>query len=308
MSWFRCLFLGVVVLFSSCTAGRKTLKNTSIQEYNIFPYDFSQLKAHPLAAELTEISGLTYDVEHDVLLAVQDENGLIFTLDTKNGNVLSKDKFHKDGDYEGITTLDGHVYVLKSSGTIYELKDGETEGKPGKIKGKLKKDYDLEGLTYDPISNGLLVSCKEPTENEDGNSRCVFRFDIDTKEMSSVPFLLIKREEIKNYIVSHFSEEEAIDKFGKIMNPDVGYLHLGPSGLAIHPYTENIYVLSSKSKCLLVYDRATKALVYLKKLDKKTFEQPEGICFDPLGNLFISSEGKDNPAQLVFIPISKIRS
>ncbi len=310
MIWFRYLLFSVLVvlMFSSCKVGRVALQEESSKEKSVFPYNFSQLEAYPLSTELQEVSGLTYDTERHVLLAVQDEKGLVYELDKNNGSVLSKNKFHKDGDYEGITTQNGHIYILKSSGTIYELMDGNFDKKLNKIKGNLKKEYDLEGLTYDPVSNGLLVSCKEHTDHEDGNSRCVFRFDMDTKEMSDKPFLVIKREELKNYIASHYSEEEAIDKFRKIMNPDLNYLHLGPSGLAIHPFTEDIYVLSSKSKCLLVYNRESKALVYLRKLDKKIFEQPEGICFDPLGNLYISSEGKENPAQLVFIPISKVRS
>jgi uncharacterized protein YjiK len=275
-----------------------------------FPYDFSQLERYDLPAILNEVSGLTFDEEEGQLLAVEDERGVIYSLDKSNGSILSKNKFHKDGDYEGITMVGDYIFVLKSSGTIYKVKKGDYSADPEKIKGSLKKEFNLEGLTFDPYSNSLLVSCKEPTEMEGKNSRCLFSFDVNSKKMSKTPFLVIHREEILNHIRSHFSEEEAEEKFKKIINPDLDYLHLGPSGLAIHPITKDIFILSSKSKCLLVYDRDTKALVHLEKLDKRIFDQPEGISFDTSGNLYISSESKKKPAQLVVLAIqrSKIKS
>ncbi len=304
MNWFKFLLVCTlsIAFFSSCNVGKKALDGTIKKEVITFPYDFSQLKAYPLPAALNEVSGLTYDTEKDQLLAVEDERGVIYTLDKNNGNILNKEKFYKDGDYEGITIVGEYIYVLKSSGTIYKVKHGDYNAKPEKIKGTLKKDFDLEGLTYDQHTDGLIVSCKEPTEHEGANSRCLFRFDIESEEMSKSPFLMIKREELKNYIVSHFSEEEAA-KFKKILSPDLDYLHLGPSGLAIHPFTKDIFILSSKSKCIMVYDRESKTLVYLQKLDKRIFEQPEGISFDTVGNLYITSEAKKNPPQLVVVPI-----
>ncbi len=292
-------------MLSSCKVGKAVLVDKPAAIDIPFPYDFSQLKRFDLPDLLDEVSGLTYDEKVGTLLAIEDEKGVIYTIDKDNGTVLSKDKFHKDGDYEGVTTVGDYVFVLKSTGTIYKVKKNEYKSAPVKIKGELRKEFNLEGLTYDPYTNALLVSCKEPSEKEGKNSRCLFSFDIDSNEMSKTPFLVIQREEIMDYIVSHFSEEDAEKKFKKIVNPDLDYLHLGPSGLAIHPITNDIFVLSSKSKCLLVYDRETKKLVHLEKLDKNIFEQPEGISFDTLGNLYISSESKKRPAQLIVIALQK---
>lgn len=309
MNWFRYFFLGalVLILFSSCKVGKIVTNETPVYHETPFPYDFSKLKSYDLPAILSEVSGLTYDEKADRLLAVEDERGVIYSLDKNDGSILSKDKFHKDGDYEGITLVDQHIYVLKSTGTIYKVKNGAYNTDPEKIKGGLKKEFNLEGLTYDPYSKGLLVSCKEPINKEAMNSRCLFRIDIVSKKMSEKPFLVINREELKKYITDNFDKSEAKDKFKKIMNPDLDYLHLGPSGIAIHPFTKDIFIVSSRSKCLLVYDRDTKTLVHLQKLDKNIFEQPEGISFDAKGNLYISSESKKKPAQLCFIPFSTER-
>ena len=65
-----------------------------------------------------------------------------------------------------------------------------------------------------------------------------------------------------------------------------------PSAIAVHPVTHDIYIISTKdTKCIaqFTHDGKLKAFDYL---DKDMFLQPEGICFDPQGNLYISTEGK----------------
>jgi hypothetical protein len=50
-------------------------------------------------------------------------------------------------------------------------------------------------------------------------------------------------------------------------------------------------MISSRGKILLILDRQGNVL-HLVDLDPKTFRQPEGMCFSPAGDLFISNEGK----------------
>jgi uncharacterized protein YjiK len=68
---------------------------------------------------------------------------------------------------------------------------------------------------------------------------------------------------------------------------------IAPSGIAIHPTINEIFVISSKGKKLLILspkgDKNT-----LIELNPKTFLQPEGICFTPNGDLCISSEGANS--------------
>ena len=85
----------------------------------------------------------------------------------------------------------------------------------------------------------------------------------------------------------------AIDatKFGKANN-------FGPSGIAVHPLSGDIYVLSSRGKILVQLDAEGKYLDAWK-LDKKNFKQPEGICFAPNGDMYISNEGRGGKANLL---------
>jgi uncharacterized protein YjiK len=74
-------------------------------------------------------------------------------------------------------------------------------------------------------------------------------------------------------------------------------MKFSPSAIAVHPITGEIYVTSSKGKLLLVLDRQGR-IVHLEKLKKSLHTQPEGICFDADGTMFIANEGKDGKAKI----------
>ena len=64
------------------------------------------------------------------------------------------------------------------------------------------------------------------------------------------------------------------------------------------PISGNLYVLASVGKTLVVIDHHNQ-IMHVELLDPMQFPQPEGICFDPQGNLFISSEGTKIEASFV---------
>jgi uncharacterized protein YjiK len=84
-----------------------------------------------------------------------------------------------------------------------------------------------------------------------------------------------------------------------VTNPLTKGVEFGPSGVAVHPILSNIYVISSINKVLLVLSAEGKILEMVK-LDKNRFPQPEGICFDKDGTMYLSSEAKDDPKGKLF--------
>jgi uncharacterized protein YjiK len=71
-----------------------------------------------------------------------------------------------------------------------------------------------------------------------------------------------------------------------------------PSAIAFDPLSGNAYVLSHPEQQLLILSPGyrIKALTFL---DPAYFRQPEGICFDPKGNLYISNEGGTGAANIL---------
>jgi uncharacterized protein YjiK len=221
-----------------------------------------------LSRELEEISGLTW--YKGQLGAVQDEAGILYLINSKTGLIEEKVKFSLPGDFEGIEVVDETFYALTSGGTLFSFTKKNPE-LVKRIKTKLSRKNDTEGLAYDVLNRQLLVIAKEngSTGDYETKHKAIYAVSLDDYILSKKPIAKIKKSDLKNYI--------KVDSFK-------------PSAIAVDPLTQDLYVLASVGKLLIVLtpDYEIKAV---KKLSKKKFAQPEGICFSPDGDLFISNEG-----------------
>lgn len=264
-----------------------------------FPYQLDKpVEAFEMPNKLREISGLGIDAMGTYLYAVQDEEGKLFMINTTTGEVEKEEKFHKDGDYEGVEFTDGRVYVIKSSGTLYEVINfGEKNQEVTKHKFDFSKNSDIEGLGYDEKEHRLLISCKGKVgKGEDFDfKKGIFSLGLDSMKMSEAPVYTISVEAVKHFLEIH-STLEKIDKLVKLFQPGEEFI-FGPSGLAVHPKTGDIYITSSVGKLLVVMQRDGH-IKHMVKLKKKLHEQPEGIVFAQDGTMYISNEGKKGKGKI----------
>lgn len=263
-----------------------------------FPYNLSQPNAlFEMPESLKEISGL--DLVEDELFAINDEEGFVFAIDKRTGKVVKQINFWNEGDYEGIEIVGNDAFVVKSSGTIYHVQNFLTDSlRTEKLKSFLNKENDIEGVAYDPDRKSLLIGCKgKIAEGEDEQAvfkKAIYEFNLDDMVMKSTPAYLLTLPDIQEYI-EHMKGHGISEKLLEYFSEKAEDLKFSPSGIAIHPITKNVYVTSSKGKMLLVLDPNGKIL-HLQKLKKKMHAQPEGICFDEDGTLYIANEGKDSKA------------
>ena len=264
-----------------------------------FPYRLDKpVEAFEMPNKLREISGLGIDEAGSYLYAVQDEEGKLFMINTTTGEVEKEEKFHKEGDYEGVEFANGRVFAIKSSGTIYEVANlGEKNQEVTKHKFDFSKNSDIEGLGYDEQENRLLISCKGKVgKGEDFKfKKGIFSLSLDSMKMSEEPVYTISVEAVKHFLEVH-STLEKIDKLVKLFQPGEEFI-FGPSGLAVHPKTGDIYITSSVGKLLVVMQRDGH-IKHMVKLKKKLHEQPEGIVFAQDGTLYISNEGKSSKGKI----------
>lgn len=265
------------------------------------PYDLEKPdKTFELPNKLTEISGLTLSKNNKRLIAVQDEEGYIFYISTKNGKVKKEVEFYKDGDYEGIELVGNQVFVLKSTGTLYEILNPKEKDKDNielnKYNDELNKSHNVEGLAYDKENNRLLLACKGNGDTEYKLEKSIYAFDLVTHRINTTPVYTVSQDAILNFL----GAGQVIKKLEKLSNhfdSTQSYFGFSPSAIAIHPNTGDIYITSSVGKLLVVLN-AEGQLLFIEKLDKKIHSQPEGMTFGKDGTLYISNEGKKGSAKI----------
>lgn len=266
------------------------------QQY-LFSYEINTPdKSWELPKKLLEISGLSYIDEYR-LACVQDEKGNLYIFNLLTGEIERKIDFEEDGDYEGIEIIKNDAWVLKSNGTLYRIINylNENENKVEKYPTILTRKNDAEALGYETGSKKLLIGCKGHPFVDDKKGKDfkgIYVFDIETRLLDLKPFLLIDLDfikDLKNY--------NTITKLGVELLANLdhakGDLTFQPSALAVHPLTQEIYILASVGNLLMVYS-PDKKIQTIIQLNTKVHPQPEGICFSPDGTLYISNEGKED--------------
>ncbi|MEM8485486.1 MAG: SdiA-regulated domain-containing protein [Bacteroidota bacterium] len=247
-----------------------------------------------LDKSLKEISGLTL-LDEQRLAAVQDEKGKLYIINARNGEISTDRRFAKDGDFEGIELAGDLLYALRSDGDLYEISDWDTKDPDTeKFETHLGSKNDTEGLTYDAMNNRLLIVCKEQPGAGLKNARAVYSFDLSTKKMSKDPVLVIDLK-----AVEALTEKNKLNSIVRnLAAPLTNLSGFKPAGLAIHPITGQLFIISSVRKVILAYNMdGTLEDVWL--LPEDDFRQPEGLAFLPNGDLFIANEGGNGAATLM---------
>lgn len=287
--------LSFILLTMACTSDEPNETERPTNADFVMPYRLQAPDTtFSLAVELREVSGLAVSGDGAHLLAVNDEQGLIFYLNPNTGAVERTRTFGGAGDYEGVEVVGDDVFVVKSNGDIVRIPEsGEPETWPTPLDG----DFNVEGLCYDSVQHRLLLACKGIAGRGEAftGKKAVYAFDLNTRKMNETPAFLINQSELAHLkgsetglwarLLDFFSSESSASAFG-------------PSGLAVNPLDSNLYIVSFVGRVLAVVHPDGR-LLYAERLKPGLFKQPEGLCFDLQGRLYIASEGRKRKGKVL---------
>lgn len=283
--YFLIIVFCLLLIAFACNSGATT--SAAPETGYTLPYRLTQPDSTiQLLPALREISGLSLSPDGRQLMAVNDEKGIIFFLNPQTGAIERSLDFGEKGDYEGIEAVGKDIYVVKSNGTLYRIPEsGATET----LKTTLSAEYDVEGLGYDPVKHRLLLACKGKAGKgaEFEHKKAIYAYNLVTRRTEDEPAFLIDRAEIARWKGAGSGFADQMSEFFSSAKAASAF---NPSGIAFCPQDSNLYIIASAGKTLAVL-RSNGLLIYACRLDADLFHQPEGICFDAQGNLYISSEG-----------------
>lgn len=244
------------------------------------PYDFSKpCKIATLAKSLNEISGIQ-TLNDNTLLCVEDEHLNIYEFDLAKNKIVSEYGKNVEGDAEDIVVIGKTAYILcAKKRAIYIYSNYQTSmANPRIVKLQLKNKHDPEGMCFSKEIGILLIACKGDPKPK-SSKRKVYAFDLKKEKLLKKAFFTIDSRDLKSY------------QPGKTFNP---------SGIAIHPKTDDIYLIGSKSLKLIVrLDAKGREILGETVLEGGLFSQPEGITFLENGDLVLASEaGKQSKAKI----------
>lgn len=242
-----------------------------------------------LPGRLEEISGLAMTLDNR-LLAHNDEKAVIHEIDYQKGEIVKAFQFAdmKDpvnGDFEGIAIVNDQIYLVTSSGRIYEGNRGaEAESVLYNIYSTgVGKDYEIEGLTYEASQRVLLLMCKEARRAELKEQLVIYHWSTDQKQLMEDAHIVIPIIEFTRHIE------------GK---------EFQPSGIERHPVSGNYFVVAARQRAIAEITPGGQ-VVAARQFPAEWHRQPEGITFAANGSLIIADEGSGKKARLTIYPISE---
>ncbi|MBL7816443.1 MAG: SdiA-regulated domain-containing protein [Saprospiraceae bacterium] len=299
------VFLAIFLIMQTCSEQSSKGQNTVS---DVLPYDLSKPStSFDLATPLHEISGLTASPNAEQLACLQDEIGQLFYIDKKTGKATPSVIFQNSGDFEGIEFVGDTLWAVTSKGKLFKM--WHLDKTPFDIqvfKVESLRNANIEGLGYNRQTHQLLLAAKG--EKTDGATlRTIWAFDTQQTTPSPKESMTVSKVfDVQLADFQSFLKQKTDKRYAKltkdyIENPTPAGFEFGPSGIAVQPQNGHTYIVSATNRTLIVLDAAGKILD-MAKLDKTLFPQPEGLCFDADGTLYISNEAKDgsNANLLVF--------
>ncbi len=298
-----------VILLAACgqkkdtqapgTTDGLTAKDSSLQQGIAYKFNNPD-EIYTLPGSLQEISGMQM-LNDNLIACIQDEEGILYLFSTTHKKVVKEIPWGQKGDYEGLTGNSQALYVLRSDGTIFKVSNYNSNTPPNVQRWKTDLDArcDAEGIVLLPDKNTLLVTCK----GGDSGLRNIWAVDVQTQEMHASPYHQITQDMLESKMVT-----DGLDQFLLSLKKTFDIKGesgiLAPSGLAVHPVTKDLYIISANSKLLLVF-APTGELKFVKELPASLFIHPESITFTAAGDMLVGNEGKGTKPSILYFKYDK---
>jgi hypothetical protein len=278
------VFLQKLHSYSGCRSGDKKANEETKEWTTKSPpskeYDLDHPTIVNLPHQLDEISGLSFYPKDTSLFSIVDEDGILYKIYLNRKYAVESWRFDKKHDFEDVVLHDSIFYVLISNGDIEQLKfnGNAISGTKSKFPDASKQANEFETLYYDD-RKGIVLICKKC---EDDKKKAVSAYGYNPSTQTYTPSI---------FYINVLPIDE---KLGEQK------MHLKPSAAAINPVTNELYIVCSVNKLLVVTDRDGN-FKNVFTLDDKIYKQPEGIAFLPNGDMIISNESHDEGSATLLI-------
>jgi uncharacterized protein YjiK len=246
-----------------------------------FSFAKSQSKI-TLPAELREASGLSVS-RAGLVLVHDDETGRILFIDSTNGRVSQTFELMQNGgpmkrDFEGVASTPLGDFLITSDGFIHEFGEGSQREA---LDTGLGGQFEIEGLTYYPPNNSLMIGVKTIYDKDDPRGLVVFEWSIEEAALTANILSMSKAK----------------------LKAETGKRRFRTSGIVYDEESGHFLLVSAKTSMLMEITQDGR-FVTGYKMSKKFHKMPEGLALlagEDKRFLIIADEGvKDSGSLTIY--------
>ncbi|MFL5494326.1 MAG: hypothetical protein ACJ8DC_08095 [Gemmatimonadales bacterium] len=269
------LAAGCIVLARSASAQRAG----ALAHYDLGGAGDSRIE---LPKSLAELSGLAFSADGR-LLGHGDEEAVISRIDLADGAPIERFAFTDKrgvlhGDFEDIQVVGDRVFLVTSSGEVFEGRSREDGGsiEAVRLSGGLTGVCSVEGMAWDQPSRSLLLLCKQVRSKRWRDDVVILAVSPETGRFEEKPRMIIPEPELERV---------------------TGARHFNGSAMARHPSTGTYILVASAQHAYAEVDGRGKVIAG-GRLDPGRHRQTESIAIAPDLTLLIGDEAAGKTATI----------
>ncbi len=241
----------------------------------------STVSSFPMGvASFTDVTML--DSTH--MIGIEPVNGNVMMIDLLNNSIASQLSLGSEFKFVDVSKMDSTLILFDSNSKVHFLLP-PYDSTSFVSTNETKENFSTSGICFHESTKRLFL-LSEVQEKEEGQfSSFLYAFNLNKRQLREEPLF-----EINSFAIETF----AINNNLRLPRNKVTYdgdtvegLNFTPSALAIHPKTNEIYVLSSDDRTLVVYNQFGD-VVNFTVLDAMIFSKPTGMTFQENGDLLIT--------------------
>lgn len=230
-----------------------------------------------------------FDSTH--LIGLDGKNGSLFMYDMVANSVSPFLSWDLGAKICNISTMDSTLLLVDDAKHIHFLYSPYDEASL-KTLNLDNEQFEATSVCIHQESHRLFLMTSNEERTEGYSSSSVYAYNLNQQKLNAQPLFSISGEDIEafaiqNKLIAPHSDLSIIDDTLESMN-------FTPSAIAVHPKTNEIYVLSRGDHSLVVFNQFGE-IVNFTSLDKTTFSNPSAMTFKKNGDLVITDGNMMNP-------------
>jgi hypothetical protein len=227
------------------------------------------------------------------LICLDDQIGGVLVYDIKSNNSEGYLPTGIDLKIKEITKIDSTIILVDENMDLHFLL-------PPYDSSSIITNASLRDISF--ISSGMCLHeqtkrlffvAETDIENEIQNYS-IYTFNLNQRKLNERALFEIKPEEIEMFAITN-NIQLPINRIDDNDGDTVQNFSFKPEVIAVHPKTNEIYVLSSTDRSLVVYNQFGHVVNYTT-LSQELFSQPKAMTFYPNGDLLLTNSDLKNPS------------
>jgi len=225
------------------------------------------------------------------LIGLNQESGSLFVYDMVENSVSPFLPCDFGSKICNISSIDSTLLLVDDEKHIHFLRAPYDAASLTTL-GLENEQFEAAGVCFHQESHRLFLMSSNEERTEGYSSSSVYAYNLNQQKLNAQPLFYISGEDIEafaieNKLIAPHSDLSIIDDTLESMN-------FTPSAIAVHPKTNEIYVLSRADHSLVVFNQFGE-IVNFTSLDKTTFSDPSAMTFKKNGDLVITDGNLMNP-------------